>query len=494
MESPDVEHGRVYLNVIENMYNKAKSCISANGKKSNYFPCTIGVRQGENLSPLLFSLFLNDLHSFFANKNNINGINLTKRSRDDKITEFLKLFVLLYADDTVLITESAKDLQHSLNVYEDYCNTWNLTVNTSKTKVLIFSSGRQVNFNFTYKNETVDIVDEYKYLGIMFGRSGSFLKAKAHLANQATRAMYSLLKKTKDLFLPIDLQIQLYEKTVKPILLYGCECWGHGNINVLEKVQLKYLKHILGLKSSTPNCIVYGETGIKPLSIDIDARIITFWSKLVNPTHAKLPPLIYNIALSNYINSPESRKSKYFWINYVKNILIKCGHINIWESHLFPNNKWLQLNVKQKLSDLFINEWLSILNTSNKCQNYRIFKNTFGFETYLINTPHIFLKYVIKFRTRNNRLPVELSSWNRNNTQSKQCPLCNLNNSIGDEFHYLLECNSFNSERKRFIDNIFYKRPNIHLFKSLMNINTSNFVKYRKLCTFIKAIINKFKR
>ena len=173
-------------------------------------------------------------------------------------------------------------------------------------------------------------------------------------------------------------------------------------------------------------------------------------------------------------------------------ILIKCGHINIWESHLFPNHKWLQLNVKQKLSDLFINEWLSILNTSNKCQHYRIFKNTLGYETFLINTPHTFLKYIIKFRTRNNRLPVEISSWNRNNTQSEKCPLCNLNNSFGDEFHYLLECNSVNSKRKRFIDNMFNKRPIIHFFKSFMNINILNFVKYRKFCTFIKTIINNF--
>ena len=29
---------------------------------------------------------------------------------------------------------------------------------------------------------------------------------------------------------------------VKPILMYGCEIWGYGNNNVLEKVQLKFLK------------------------------------------------------------------------------------------------------------------------------------------------------------------------------------------------------------------------------------------------------------
>jgi len=64
---------------------------------------------------------------------------------------------------------------------------------------------------------------------------------------------------------------------VKPILMFGCEIWGYGKNNVLEKGQFKFLKHIvLNVKSGTPNCIVYGETGVKPLQIDIDTRMISF--------------------------------------------------------------------------------------------------------------------------------------------------------------------------------------------------------------------------
>ena len=121
-------------------------------------------------------------------------------------------------------------------------------------------------------NDNIEVVDDYKYLGILFSRSGSFHKAKQHIAKQATKAMYYIIKKAKELLLPIDMQIDLFNKMVKPILLYGCECWGYGNNNVLERVQLKFLKYILGIKSSTPNCIVYGETGVKPLQVDIDTH------------------------------------------------------------------------------------------------------------------------------------------------------------------------------------------------------------------------------
>ena len=94
--------------------------------------------------------------------------------------------------------------------------------------------------------------------------------------------MFSLLRKIRNLNLPISLQIDLFDKTIKPILLYGSEIHGFGNIDILERVQLKFLKYILNLKASTPSFMVYGETGVTPLAIDIKTRIISFWTKITD--------------------------------------------------------------------------------------------------------------------------------------------------------------------------------------------------------------------
>ena len=51
---------------------------------------------------------------------------------------YLKIFLLLYADDTVLMSENVDGMQTMLNVFSEYCNTWKLQVNIAKTKWLYF--------------------------------------------------------------------------------------------------------------------------------------------------------------------------------------------------------------------------------------------------------------------------------------------------------------------------------------------------------------------
>jgi hypothetical protein len=476
-----------FLNVVRNMYENAKSCVSANGIQSEFFICNIGVRQGENLSPLLFSLYLNDLHDFFNSNGTVSGITCSKHEFDNSVLTFVKLFVLLYADDTVIVAESAEDLQNALNVYRDYCDLWKLTVNISKTKVLVFSKGRQRNYQFVYKNDKLDVVNEYKYLGILFSRSGSFYNAKREIAQQATKAMYSLLKKARALCIPVDMQIDLFMKTVKPILLYGCEIWGYGNLDVIERVQLKFLKLVLKVKSCTPNCVIYGETGVKPLSIDIKTRIISFWANLVIPTTNKLSCTFYSLLLSQYKHTNTAQGNRFQWLSNVQNILIDCGLIDIWTKHEFANSKWLKATVQQKLTDLFLNEWFSMIENSSKCRNYKLFKHKFEPEKYLINTPQKYLHYIVKFRTRNHRLPIEIGTRNRIPLNQRICPKCN--NGIGDEYHYLLECSFLLDSRKKYLKNKYYRRPNILHFEEIMNNNINKKAEYRKICEFIKEII-----
>ena len=81
----------------------------------------------------------------------------------------VKLLLLLYADDIVLFGNTPEELQKSLDILEEYCDRWRLTVNTSKTKILIFRKGSRLsgNLQFKYKGNTIEIVKK----NLLFGNS-----------------------------------------------------------------------------------------------------------------------------------------------------------------------------------------------------------------------------------------------------------------------------------------------------------------------------------
>ena len=196
--------------LLQNMYKNIKSNVTVNNNSSAFFPCQTGVRQGENLSPFLFSIFLNDLEMFLLSRN-VQGI--TCDINYDEISVYIKLLVLLFADDTVLFGSSQSELQHALNQFEKYCEEMQLTVNTAKIKVIIVTNKRNIKQpTFTFQSKTLDVVTDYKYLGIYFAKNGSFTLAKKQVAEQANKALFSWLKKIEYLDLPYDLQIDTLTK------------------------------------------------------------------------------------------------------------------------------------------------------------------------------------------------------------------------------------------------------------------------------------------
>ena len=130
-------------------------------------------------------MFLNDIEEQFINSG-IEGIDV----------DMFKLFLLLYADDIVILANNSEDLQNGLDLLHDYCSKWKLTVNINKTKVMIFREGGLLPriLAFNYNGVPLEIVSQFKYLGIVFTPGGSFSEAQNTLAGQAQKAIFKLNK------------------------------------------------------------------------------------------------------------------------------------------------------------------------------------------------------------------------------------------------------------------------------------------------------------
>ena len=199
---------------------------------------------------------------------------------------YLKLFLLLYADDTILISESVTGMQRMLNVFDDYCTRWKLSVNLDKTNVVIFEK-RKCRRNVIFKMKG----EEITYLGLLFNDNCSFVPARIKLMAQANKALFALNYKIRNvnIHVHIDLQLKLFDCLLTPILLYSSEIWSYKNIEMIERFHLKFLKQILNKRSTTPSYMVYGETGRYPLIINAKIKCLCYWSKLlINETQSYL--------------------------------------------------------------------------------------------------------------------------------------------------------------------------------------------------------------
>ena len=229
-----------FFRIIYEMYQGLKSIILVNNKQSALFPCNIGIRQGENLSPILFSLYLNDIEDYLTN-HGCQGVAPMSDNQNSPLDIVLHMFCLLYADDTALLSTSANDLQHTLNIFYQYSLKWKFKINCSKTKILIFNgTTRDYKHIFKIGNTVLENVKEYKYLGIIFTKLNNFRITKTKLSQQATKAMYFVLSKAKDNHLSTECKLKMFDSIVLPILLYGCEVWGYEKIDIFNSVQINF--------------------------------------------------------------------------------------------------------------------------------------------------------------------------------------------------------------------------------------------------------------
>ena len=478
-----VKLGRKMTKSIMSMYKNVKSYIemyshNVSGQlifnSSEIFNCMNGLREGENLSPILFSIYVNDLKNFLeqCDCEGVFAKCLVNDSIDEDIMNYIKILILMYADDTVLFANTHQDLQHSLNKYNEYCKLWKLNINVTKTKIMYF--GRKGNYDFYLNNEQVEIVDSFKYLGVVFSRNGRFLNAMNDNIEKARKGLLSLRRTFREKIIPIDCQIEMFDKVIEPILLYGCEIWGMENTEKIEQFRLKSLKQILQIRNSTPAYIIYGELGKMPLKTTIKTRMLRFWTRIKMGKTEKISSQLLNLMTKDACG--------YKWVNYIKNILDTTGNTYIWLNQYLDNKK--ENDIIQNLKDQELQNLNVKASISSKGRTYMFLKTNWEIEFYLSRLNKEKTRALIRFRTGNHKFPIEIGRHNNVPIENRTCQHCNM---LGDEYHYLLECTKFRLSRNKFLDKKYFIRPNMQKYKELMNCK--NLEQINNLATFVIIIL-----
>ena len=116
------------IRLIKDMYEKSTVAVKLTSGVTRPIACQLGLKQGCPLSPLLFDIFINDFEEFL----NVNGSYAVEIGNK-------KLCSLIFADDVLIMADSAGHFQYLLQKLSLYSSTWGLEVNTCKSSVIVFN-------------------------------------------------------------------------------------------------------------------------------------------------------------------------------------------------------------------------------------------------------------------------------------------------------------------------------------------------------------------
>jgi hypothetical protein len=346
---------------------------------------------------------------------------------------------------------------------------------------MIFKKGGRIKrgTRFIFDNAELEIVTKFTYLGIIFTCGGSFLETQKALAGQALKALFKLKSYLyKFTNLSITHNLELFDKLVMPILLYGTEISGFNNCDIIEKVHTKFCKQLLGVRPQTQNNFIYGELGRIPLKQQMLVSIIRYWLKISQSSDLKIVKHVYNLMLSDMQKTPNVE----IWTKKVKNTLESMGFFEAWIFGVGNPNLFIHA-FKERIRDVFIQNWYGELNLSTRADSYRLFSD-FGLKNYLNTIKICKLRYALcRFRVSAHRLNIETGRWHKPDPIPRNERKCFNCNCIEDEYHFLLECPIYSSLRKKYIKHIHWKRPNILKFINVMSSTDEEEVK--KLALYI---------
>ena len=299
--------------------------VHYNGMSSYRLSCNVGVPQGSILGPLLFLLYINNIHSA------------------SEVPDFI-----LFADDTTILFQD-KNLgdailkaEKEFNKLLHWLNANKLSLNIKKTKVLIFDNKKQHNEPDVYINLGGTFIkpSSYtKFLGILIDNKLNWKEHISYITKTIAR-VNGIIYKTKN-FLPKSVLILIYNALVLPHLNYSLLLWGNAHktfLNNLHILQKKIIRNIHSVPYNTHSAPLFTNSNILNIFDLYSYQVGIFMYKF---HHGLLPEsfdsfFAYNYEFHNY----NTRSKTSIHVDYSRTKLnqlqIRSRGVFLWNS--LPSN------------------------------------------------------------------------------------------------------------------------------------------------------------
>ncbi len=208
----------------------------------------------------------------------------------------------------VLMSTTHNGLQTCLNRLNEYCKKWGLSINVSKTKVMIMEKGISINTNraFSLSGEPIECVQSYNYLGMIINYNGTFKKSMEDRITKGTKCVH-MVRNAISHYTNISTRLAttIFEKQVAPILTYGCPLWILPKSNNSLRISMRLDRYANVQVKKAVESLVGKSVNIEKSVIDRDTNTVTItlftWEEKLDILKA-----IQNVPFTGIIDNPES--------------------------------------------------------------------------------------------------------------------------------------------------------------------------------------------
>ncbi len=430
------------LKSIQSIYAQDEACVLTGEGLTDSFRCTTGVKQGCPASPLLFGLYIDEIEALL-------------RGSQDRIDAPMLMqtmvAILLFADDIALFSHSAQGLQAQLDILLGFCQERGLKVNVGKTKVVVFEYRESESPEFLYDGAVVERVQIFKYLGICFHATRGMSCAMEYLCTAARKAMHAVLGRCFEI--PIhapQLKCMLFDALVQPILNYACEVWasvgGKNALEDLQRVELRFLKMLLGVPPNTSDRLVYAEFGRLPLRHTWAQQSLKYLDRVMRMDEGRLCKAAFLADTEHGLG----------WLLGLKDML-RSFDVRLPRSL----DEFDLKTTGGELKDKAVVHGMTAVRGNHLEEAYFSFKTEFRYEPYISQAKNKHLrKEIALFRTGSHWLMVRKGRIDNIPYHKRLCPCCRV---VDDEMHAIFHCTLYESERLAFAD-LFEGDQNLRFF------------------------------